>query len=179
MSASFNEWKQFAVPVMAKGAIKETTMEDAMLDFFYSGVDPWISEAGYHWSIHRNLAAKKFVYFCYVMYTTLESGDGYTMNAPVPKHRDLPEDFDTFNIFADLSSFSDMLLEWRDRDEIVGTRLDYMIRDFCYVWIDVERGPPNAWTQTTIEMNDEGYSDDEAPSGQAEGAWSNNVYLTS
>ena len=147
---------------MGVGAITETTMEDAMLDFFYNGVSPWIRSCEYSWSIpDEHIVAKKFVYFCYVLYTVLESGDNYTLQAPHPKHRNLPEDYDTFNVFADWASFSDMLLAWKGRDEIVGTSLDYMIRDFCYVWVDVERGKPGNWSDISIEMNNDGQSDDE------------------
>ena len=174
-SVSFDEWKRLVVPVAGQGAMNVTTMEEAMLDFFYSGVEPWIQGSGYYWSITSDSVAKRFVYFCYVMSSTLDTGDDYTIEPPYPRHRDLPEDLDTFNIFADMASFSDMLLEWRDRSEIVGTQLDHMIRDLCYVWIDVERGQPARWAEATIEMNDECNSDEEGVSGGPivpDGNWS-------
>ena len=106
-----------------------------------------------------------------------------TIEGPPPNHRNFPEDLDTFYKFADYISFSNILSEWDQRYEIVGTILDHKIRDFCYVWIDVEYGEPGAWTQATIQMNNEDNSDNEVATGVAthlaESNWSkrkNDIY---
>jgi hypothetical protein len=171
MSISYDDWLGLTVPTM--GVLAETTMEDAMLDFFYSGVSPWIHGCGYRWSLERDEVAGKFLYFCYIIYTTMRlrgPRGHWALQAPKPRHRDLPEDADTFDIFAELSTFSDMLYQWRERCEIVGTRFDYLIRDFCYVWVDVEYGEPGRWSETTMEMNGTGQSEEDSAMGMGASA---------
>jgi hypothetical protein len=161
-------------------------MEEAMLDFFYRGITVWVHDCSYEWSTDEQVVARKFLYFCYTVCRTLAFNVRFnrndTIEPPPPNHRNLPEDIDTFQKFADDTLFSDMLSEWRDRYEIVGTLLDHKIRDFCYVWIDVEHGEPGLWTQGTLEMNNEGKSEEEIAMGTAgipDGNWSkrkNDIY---
>jgi len=169
MNISYDEWANLLVPTM--GILAETTMEEAMLDFFHRGVSPWIHGCGYRWSLEVDEVAGKFLYFCYTDYTTmrLRGPKGqWVLEAPSPRHRDLLEDADTFEIFADLTSFSDMLHSWTDRCEIVGTPFDHLIRKFCYVWVDVQYGEPGRWSETTFEMNNGGQWDEDT--GGAGGA---------
>ncbi len=177
MFPSYNDWLQQSV--LFSGTITEVSMEEAILDFFYRGVTVWIHDCGYEWSTDEPVVGRKFLYFCYMICRTLAFNARFnkndTIEAPEPNHRNFPEDLDTFQHFADDISFSDMLSEWRDRYEIVGTLLDHKIRDFCYVWIDVEYGEPGSWTEGTLEMNNEGKSDYEmamAAGGLPDGNWS-------
>jgi hypothetical protein len=162
MFPSYNDWLQKNVVSMM--TITEISMEEAILDFFYRGVTVWIHDCGYEWSTDEPVVGRKFLYFCYIICRTLEINARFnkddTIEPPAPNHRNLPEDLHTFQQFADEASFSDMLFEWKDRCEIVGTLLDHKIRDFCYVWVDVEYGEPGSWTQGTLEMNNESKSDE-------------------
>lgn len=185
MFPSYNDWLQQSV--LFSGTITNVSMEEAMLDFFYRGVSVWIHDCGYDWSTDECVVGRKFLYFCYILDRTLDYNMRFkkddTIEAPAPNHRNLPEDLDTFQQFADDASFSDMLIEWRDRYEIVGTLLDHKIRDFCYVWIDVEMGRPGSWTEVTLEMNNEAADEDGSGLGYMasipDGNWSkrkNDIY---
>ena len=185
MFPSYNDWMQLTV--FLTNTTTETSMEEAMLDFFYIGISPWIQNCGYMWSIDEGIIARKFVHFCYILSMTATYNMRFnrtdTIEGPPPNHRNFPEDLDTFYKFADYISFSNILSEWDQRYEIVGTILDHKNRDFCYVWIDVEYGEPGAWTQATIQMNNEDNSDNEVATGVAthlaESNWSkrkNDIY---
>lgn len=139
--------------------IAEGTIKEAMLHFFYDGVSPWISDCGYSWLEDEDVVAKKFLYLCYTIHKALKGG--YDLKAPVPNHRDYDEDRETFDYFVDTGSLVDFLEAWKFRDEIVGTRFDYIIKEFCYVWINVSTGPPATFTQKVLTAEEEGYSDEE------------------
>jgi hypothetical protein len=168
---SFQQWKsQFAY---IRNTAIETTMEEAMLDFFYNGLTTWINSCGYFWLTEDPKVAKSFLNFCYNLEQTLKAGEQYNLQLPQPNHRNLPEDLDTFQAFADSFSFTEFLSNWAFYDQIIGNRLDNLIVDFCYNWVDVERGTPGRWTQTTIEMNEGDISDDErAQNNLPDGNWS-------
>lgn len=156
---SYNDWlNEFAY--VGKG-ITEGTMEEAMLHFFYEGISPWIQGFGYSWSDHEDKIARKFLRFCYAIYTTASLDTKYTLEAPEPKHRNYVEDRDTFDYIVDTRSFIDFLDIWKFRDEIVGTRLEYLLREFCYVWINVHSGKPGAMTQAAIDADMDDMSDEE------------------
>jgi hypothetical protein len=168
---SFQQWKN--QPAYMRSTAIETTMEEAMLDFFYDGITPWINSHGYYWSTEPEAVARNFLRFCHMLDQTIAAGDGYMLQMPQPKHRNLPDDLDTFRIFVDTFSFTDMLSKWSFYDQIVGTKLDNLIMDFCYIWVDVEKGAPGRWTQKIIEMNEDDMSDEErANNALPDGNWS-------
>jgi hypothetical protein len=149
---SFADWKQ-SFAYVGPGT-QHGTMEEAMLHFFYAGISPWIKGFGYKWSTNDSIVAKKFVYHCYVIMTTAPFAHTYTLEPPVPKHRNYEEDRDTFDHFVDTDSFIAFLENWKFRDEIVGTRLDYFLREFCYVWLDVTSGKPGTYTEKVLEAEE-------------------------
>jgi hypothetical protein len=136
-------------------------MEEAMLSFFYDGVNNWITEAGYKWIDNEDVIARKFVYLCYSIQDVLDKGSNYSLDAPEPKHRNYEEDRETFDLFLDTSSFVDLLDDWCFREEVVGTRLDYLIKEFCYVWIDVTSGKPGTFTQKYLTAEEEDANEEE------------------
>lgn len=157
---------------LSKG-LAEGTMEEAMLDFFYNGISPWMKGIGYIWIVaEEKYIAQKFLRFAYECHCALKQGPTIDICAPEPMHRNLPEDRDTFDIYADIPSFMDFIDEWSFREEIVGTRLELMIREFCYTWIDVTSGKPGKWTQATLDMSDENYSDEDNTMMFPDGNWS-------
>ena len=141
----------------------ETTMEEVVLDFFYNGLSRWLQESDYKWSRYEHEIADKFLRLCYMIHQNIKSGNKMSIQINQVNHRDLYEDEETFDLFASMSSFVDMLDNWNCYSDILGTKYDLIIRDFCYVWADVERGAPGRWTQTTLEMDYETYSDDDRP----------------
>jgi len=154
----------------------ECTMEEAILDFFYCGVNPWIKDAGYRWITGDDaIIARKFIRFCYDASWALVTHTG-DLCPPEPQHRNLPEDRETFDLFLTTSSFVDLLELWSFRNEIVGTRLESMIIEFCYVWINVQDGAPGKWTRTTVEMSDDIGSDDEHESNIPDANWARRTH---
>ena len=156
---SFTSWKM-SLAYLRDSHI-EPTMEEAMLDFFYNGLSRWLQESDYNWTLSEDEIADKFVRLCYMIHLSIKSAGKTTIQINQVNHRDLKEDEETFDLFANISSFTDMLDKWTCYSNIVGTKYDIIMRDFCYVWSDVECGAPGRWTQTTLEMDDEIYSDDE------------------
>lgn len=162
---SYYEWKnQFAYVGPGTCEDQEGTMEEAMLVFFYDGVNPWIRNIGYKWSREDHVIAKKFVHLCYMINTTADMYDK-SLQAPVPCHRNLYEDRETFNHFVDTIQFIDFLAAWDFRTEVVGTRFDYLIKEFCYTCIDVCSGKPGAFTQSIFDAEAEAEAEDEMLSG--------------
>jgi hypothetical protein len=173
---TYKKWlTEFAY--VGKG-LTEGTMEDAMLHFFYEGVSPWIQGFGYSWSNEENVIARKFLRLCYAIHTTSMMDPKYTLEVPEPRHRDYQEDRDTFNYIVDTRSFIDMLDVWKFRDEIVGTRLDYLLREFCYVWINVQSGKPGAWTQAALDAESDADSEEDRANTNVlpDGNWSRRKY---
>jgi len=157
---------------VSKG-LAEGTMEEAMLDFFYNGISPWMKGIGYTWIIgEEKYIAQKFLRFAYECYCALKQGPTMDIYAPEPMHRNLPVDRETFEIYADIPRFMDFLDHWSFREEIVGTRVESMIREFCYTWIDVTSGKPGKWTQATLDMSDEHCSDEDTTNMFPDGNWS-------
>jgi len=172
---SFEQWK--SQPAYFRDTAIETIFEEALLDFFNDGLTPWLNSCGYSWSSSSQDVGKSFLRFCYKLNETLEAGDQFHLQLPQPKHRNMPEDLDTFQIFTDMFSFSELLTKWSFYDQIIGTRLDNLIVDFCYIWADVEKGAPGQWTQKTIEMNEDEQSDeDRAHNNLPDGNWSRRKY---
>jgi hypothetical protein len=168
---SFQQWK--SQPAYFRHTAIETTMEEVILDFFHNGLTPWINSRGYSWLNPSEYVTRSFLQFCYKLNETVKAGDQFNLELPEPKHRNLPEDLDTFQSFADSFSFTELLSNWSCYDQIIGTRLDNLIMDFTYNWIDVERGAPGRWTQKTIEMNEEEMSDEERTQNNIpDGNWS-------
>jgi len=162
---SFYDWKnQFAY--VGPGCLdhQEGTMEEAMLDFFYDGVCPWITNFGYKWSREEHVIAGKFVHLCYMINTTVNMYDK-SLQPPAPCHRDLDEDRETFDYFVDTTELIDFLEAWEFRSEIVGTRFDYLIKEFCYCWVDVCSGKPGAFTQRIFDADAEMEAEEEMISG--------------
>lgn len=141
--------------------LTEGTIENALLDFFYEGISPWIKSFGYSWSDQEDKIARKFLRTCYDIHTTSKLDSKYTLLIPEPRHRNYNEDRESFDFIVDTPSFVELLDTWNFRDEVVGTRLDYLLREFCYVWIDVTSGKPGEWTQRMIEADTDDYSDED------------------
>ena len=162
---SFYEWKNLFA-YTGPGGLKEQEgiMGDAMLMFFYNGVSPWIKSIGYKWSQEEHVVARKFVHLCYMIDTTANMRNK-GLSSPRPKHRNLEEDRETFDFFVDTTSLINFLARWNFRSEIVGTRFDYLIKEFCYVWIDVYSGKPGAFTQKIFDAEDEMEAEEEAATG--------------
>lgn len=168
---SFDQWK--SQPAYYRDTANEITMEEAIKDFFHNGLSPWINGRGYSWSNPSQDVGRSFLRFCYKLQETVNAGEQFNLELPQPKHRNMPEDLDTFEVFMDSFSFTDLLSKWSFYDQIIGTRLDNLIMDFCYIWVDVEKGAPGRWTQKTIEMNEDEMSDDErAQNNLPDGNWS-------
>ena len=159
---SFNDWKnQFTYVGPGTCKEQEGTMEEAMLVFFYDGVSPWIKNIGYKWSHDDDILARKFVELCYMIDTTSDMYDK-DIKCPRPKHRDLHEDRETFDFFVDTIELINFLEAWTFRMEVVGTRFDHLIKEFCYTWIDVCSGKPGAFTQRIFDAEAEAEADEEA-----------------
>jgi hypothetical protein len=162
---SFNDWKnQFAY--IGPGACEEQegTMEEAMLVFFYEGVSPWIKDIGYKWSQDDEVIARKFVHLCYMIDTTSRMHNK-DLKSPKPKHRNLDEDRETFDFFLDTIQLIDFLDAWDYRSEVVGTRFDHLIKEFCYTWVDVCSGKPGTFTQRIFDAEAEADAEEEAAYG--------------
>ena len=158
---NFYDWKnQFAYvgPGTCEG--QEGTMEEAMLVFFYNGVSPWINEIGYKWSNEEDIIAKKFVHLCYMIDTTSRMYDK-DLDPPNANHRDFEEDRETFDYFVDTTELIEFLSKWEFRTEVVGTRFDHLIKEFCYTWVDVCSGRPGTFTQRIFDAEAEADAEDE------------------
>ena len=171
---SYCQWMK-ETTYIGKG-VSEGTTRDALLHFFYEGISPWITSFGYTWVNSESYVAKKFLRFCYDIHVTLLMGDKYTLDIPEPQHRDFLEDRDTFEFTVDHWSFGELLEEWAFRNEIVGTRLDYLLREFCYVWIDVTAGKPGTWTKKSLDAEYEEIDDEERGVVLPDANWSRNKY---
>ena len=156
---TYIRWK--LAPAYWRDTAYEATMEEIILDFFHCGLSNWIKECGYKWSIPEADVARKFLRFCYVLDKVVKSGDKTTIQFNYVNHRNLPEDLETYEHFTDTPSFSDMVEVWSFYPDILETPHTYLIHDFCYAWIDVESGAPGRWTEDTLNMDTDNYSDDE------------------
>ena len=137
----------------------DATREEAALHFFYDGVSPWITGIGYRWSLEEKVVSRKFVRFCYDVHCAIK-GD-YEIVAPEPRHRNYQEDRETFDSLIDTNSLIDFLSEWDYYDELIGTRLEYLLLEFCYTWVDVTAGKPGNFTHATLAAEeDEGGEED-------------------
>jgi hypothetical protein len=135
--------------------LQEGTMEEAVLYFFYCGVSPWIRSFGYKWIDTEELIAQKFLHCCYMISLKTQ------IRAPEPKHRNFPEDRETFEYLIDSWSFTDFLKAWEFFYEIIGTPYDFMIFEFCYIWVNVSRGKPGNRTQKILDSYEEDDSNEE------------------
>jgi hypothetical protein len=79
----------------------------------------------------------------------------YNLNVPKPMHRDLYEDREMFNQLVDTQDLIKFLNKWSFRTEVVGTRFDHLIRDFCYTWVDVKSGKAGRLTQDILDSYEE------------------------
>jgi hypothetical protein len=130
----------------------EGSIEEAVLYFFYEGLNPFIKQHGYQWFNEDHIIARKFLYLCYMIQTTHRDKD---LIIPGPKHRNLPYDRETFDNILDTFTFNDFLAKWSFSHEVCGTRFDHLIKEFCYSWIDVESGSPGKITQKALEAEAE------------------------
>jgi len=156
---SYCEWKnQFAY--VGPGCLKENegTMEEAILYFFYEGINPWMKATGYKWLRDDDYVANKLLSLCYLMDCTKDNWD-VTLNIPRPMHRNLKDDRETFDLFVDTECLNTFVSNWDYVFDIIGTRYDYLIKEFCYTWIDVCSGNPGAFTEKLFEA--ESGSDDD------------------
>lgn len=162
---SFYEWKtQFAYICPGTCEGQEGTMEETMLVFFYNGICPLIKDIGYKWSQDDRIVAKEFIHLCYMINTTAKI-DTINLKCPSAKHRNLQEDRETFDYFLDTNELVDFLAKWHFRSEVIGTRFDHLIKEFCYVWVDVCSGKPGAFTQRIFDAEDEMYDEEEQYTG--------------
>jgi hypothetical protein len=153
---SYNNWlNQFNY--VGAGCLEGNrgTMEEAMLHFFYQGVSPWIQSRGYVWSFQESMIANQFLRLCYLIDTTDKMDYVYDLNVPKPMHRDLYEDREMFNQLVDTQDLIKFLNKWSFRTEVVGTRFDHLIRDFCYTWVDVKSGKAGRYTQDILDSYEE------------------------
>lgn len=149
---NFNNWKQQTTYV-GKGP-NEGTMEEAVLHFFYDGIVPMIKKLGYTWSMQEHDIAKRFLQLCYMIDTTKRDSHKYSLNGPIPNHRNFKEDRDVFDFFLDTFAYNNLLDEW-SHCSVVGSTFDYLFKEFCYCWIDVTAGSPGAMTQKILDADDE------------------------
>ena len=168
---TYIRWKN--TPAYWRDTVTETTMEEIMLDFFDYGVTAWINDCGYKWNAPHDYIARKFVRFAYMLQQVIKSRGETDLWINYTSHRNLEEDLETFDHFADFPSFHDMIEKWESfYPDLVGTRYDYLIRDFCYIWVNVESGAPGRWTESTLAIDDDIYSDDErAFNGLPDAKW--------
>jgi len=131
----------------------EGTIEEAVLYFFYEGLNPFIKTCGYTW-INQNeySIARRFLYFCYMIQTTPIDND---LILPNPKHRNLNYDREIFDHIVDTFTFNDFLTNWYFCSDVCGTRFDHLIREFCYIWIDVTSGNPGKMVQRILDAEAE------------------------
>ena len=172
MVMRYTEWlNEFCY--VGKG-VSEGTIENAVLHFFYDGVSPLIRSSGYEWTDTEHAIALKFLRFCFLVHETSQMDTKYSLEIPNPIHRDLQEDRDTFDSILDIRTFVDFMEEWSFYDFIIGTRLDYLLREFCYVWIDVQSGKPGAMTKAVLDaISENGGSDEDSGNGNLpDGNWS-------
>ena len=130
----------------------EGTIEEAILYFFYEGLNPFIKQSGYSWNELDTVIAKKFLYFCYMIHTTPHGKD---LIIPGPKHRNLSYDRETFDDILDTFVFNEFLNNWSFCHEVCGTRFDHLIKEFCYTWINVTSGIPGKITQKILDAEKE------------------------
>lgn len=158
---SFSDWKkQFAYLGPGVCEVQEGTMEEAMLVFFYEGVSPWIRSFGYKWTREDDVIARKFVHLCYMIDTTQSMYDK-DLNSPKPQHRNYQQDRETFDYFVDTIELIEFLSHWEFRTEVIGTRFDHLIKEFCYTWIDVCSGRPGNYTQKIFDAEAEAEAEEE------------------
>jgi hypothetical protein len=162
---SFYNWKN-QIAYAGPGCLEsqEGTMEEAMLVFFYDGVCRWIRDIGYKWSQDDHIVAKKFVHLCYMINTTAKMHDK-DLEPPMPYHRNLDEDRETFDYFVDTTQLIEFLEVWDFRTEVVGTRFEHLIKEFCYCWVDVRSGKPGTFTQRIFDAEAELEAEEELLSG--------------
>ena len=149
----YKDWLK-QITYIGKGDTRGT-MEEAMTDFFYNGISPWIHSFGYTWLNDKTYIAKKFLHFCYMINITGRMDNKYELRFPEPNHRNLPEDRETFDYIIDSKEFIKFLEYWNCRDEIIGTRFDHLILEFCYIWINVASGKPGSMTQKILYANED------------------------
>jgi hypothetical protein len=144
-------------------SLTEGTVEEALLHFFHEGISPWIKSYGYTWNaFNDDEIASKFLKLCYDVQRCIWSKDPTViLYPPEPRHRDLPEDRNTFDLFVNTSDFLRLLEMWKCRTEIVGTRFDHLIREFCYVWINVKSGKPGTFTQRLLDSEEDEAEEEE------------------
>ena len=132
---------------------QEGSVEEAILYFFYEGLNPFIRNCGYQWSNQDDsVVARKFLYLCYMIHTTPH---GMDLKIPGPNHRNHSYDRETFEHIVDTFTFNDFLFEWSFCHEVCGTRFDHLIKEFCYNWIDVTSGNPGKMTQKILDAEAE------------------------
>ena len=150
--------------------IMDTTKEENALHFFFDGVSPWIKQIGYQWSTDEDIVSRKFVRFCYDAYCAIKGN--YDIRAPEPNHRNYEEDRETFDHFIDTNELIDFMSEWECYDELIGTRLEYLLLEFCYTWVDVTSGKPGKFTRELLEAEEEEAAEEERGSHIPEANWS-------
>jgi len=162
---SFSSWKNQHAYI-GEGCLEQQqgTMQEAMLRFFYDGLSPWIKGYGYRWLQEDSIVAGKFVYLCYMIDITARDYNK-SLAIPFAQHRDLQEDRDTFDYIVDSYELVKFLEAWNFRSEVVGTRFDHLLKEFCYIWIDVTAGKPGTFTQKIFDGEAEIQAEEELAYG--------------
>lgn len=146
--------------------------KDAVLNFFFNGLSPWIQSIGYKWSRTEDEIAINFIKFCYEAEYTLTKPRQFTLMNPEPNHRNYSEDRDTFDYFVSTDRFLEFLDQWQETLPIVGSRLENYLLEFCYVWVNVQSGSPGQWTQKSLS-GDMDSDEEDAHNGNLPDMYSN------
>ena len=83
--------------------------------------------------------------------TYVSLGQRYTHQCPIPKHRNDPEDRNTFEYVISSDDFLNLIDNWDVEIPILKSRLQLYLLDFCYTWINVESGRPGYRTQKNLD----------------------------
>jgi hypothetical protein len=141
----------------------DSNVEDAKF-FFQKALNPWIQRCGYSWTMDLDKVEQKFIKFAYALedvhsYNRAAGSERYRIELPEVTHRNFPEDRDTYDLFVDLYSFSDLLDEWREHYTLLENPMIHLLYEFCYLYVDVEDGQPGKFTEKALDADKD--SDDE------------------
>lgn len=127
------------------------TNYDAALHIFNDILTPFIVAHGYEWFWDDDVVEKKFLKFMCAVDLAVKESYTATVQLPYPVHRNLPEDRDTFDFIIPCSDFAEFCSNHDEVHPIFESRLNHLIREFCYIYADVEGGKPGNFTQKQLD----------------------------